>query len=106
MTLLTEATQSKNRVQAQDKFELDFTSLLETRSGKIMMSKSKVKRARKTVFMKHVFDKNEYERVAEISSLNQGCKSMLSIDGGKGGDLAKLTIFRYWGDDLAKLIIF
>ena len=26
--------------------------------------------------------------------------------GGGGGDLAKLTIFRYWGDDLAKLIIF
>ena len=23
-----------------------------------------------------------------------------------GGDLAKLTIFRYWGDHLAKLIIF
>ena len=28
---------------------------------------------------------------------------MLSIG---GGDLAKLTIFRYWGDDLAKLNIF
>ena len=33
----------------------------------------------------------------------QGCKSMLSI---AEDDLAKLTIFRYWGDDLAKLIIF
>ena len=59
MTVLTEATQSKSWVQAQDKFELDFDSLLVTRSGMIMMSKSKVKGARKTVFMKYVFDKNE-----------------------------------------------
>ena len=59
MTLLTEATQSKSWVQAQDKFGLDFDLLLVTRSGVIMMSKRKVKKARKTVFMKHVFDKNE-----------------------------------------------
>ena len=59
MTLLTKATQNKNWVQAQDKFELDFDSLLVTRLGMIMMSKSKVKEARETVFMKHVFDKNE-----------------------------------------------
>ena len=59
MTLLTEATQSKSWVQAQDKFELDFDSLLVTRSGMIMMSKIKVKRVRKTVFMKHFFDKNK-----------------------------------------------
>ena len=33
----------------------------------------------------------------------QGFKSILSIGG--GNDLAKLTIFQYWGDDSAKLII-
>ena len=59
MTLLTEATQSKSWVQAQDKFELDFDALLVARSSMIMMSKSKLKGARKTVFMKHFFDKNE-----------------------------------------------
>ena len=59
MTFFTEATKSKSWVQAQDNFKLDFDSLLVTRSGMIMMSKSKVKGARKTVFMKHVFDKNE-----------------------------------------------
>ena len=56
MTVLTEATQSKRWVQAQDNFELDFDSLLVTQSGMIMTSKSKVKGARKTVSLKHVFD--------------------------------------------------
>ena len=59
MTLSTEATLNKSRVQAQDKFELGFNSLLVTQSGMILMPKSKVKAARKTVFMEHVFDKNE-----------------------------------------------
>ena len=59
MTLLTEATQSKSWVQAQDKFKLDFDSLLVTRSGMIMMSNNMVIRARKIVYMKHFFDKNE-----------------------------------------------
>ena len=59
MSLLTKVAQSKSWVQAQDKFELDFDSLLVTRLSMIMASKSKVKGARKTVFVKHVFDKNE-----------------------------------------------
>ena len=59
MTLLTEATQSKSWVQAQDKFKLDFYSLLVTRSGMITMSNNKVIGARKIVFMKHGFYKNE-----------------------------------------------
>ena len=59
MTLLTEATQSKSWVQARDKFELDFDSLLVTQSCMIMMSNNKVIGARKIVFMKHFFDNNE-----------------------------------------------
>ena len=59
MRLLTEATQSKSWVQAQDKFGLDFDLLLVVRPGMIMMSNNKIIGARKIVFMKHFFDNNE-----------------------------------------------
>ena len=39
-------------------------------------------------------------KATKVYCYEQGCKSMLSIG---GDDLAKSTIFRYWGDDLAKL---
>ena len=41
-------------------------------------------------------------KATKVYCYEQGCKSMLSIE---GDDLAKSTIFRYWGggDDLAKL---
>ena len=39
-------------------------------------------------------------KATKVYCYELGCKSMLSIG---GDELAKSTIFRHWGDDLAKL---